>query len=72
MATNWVLIDYENVCASRVGVLDRQAFKVKAFLKATQTRMAVDFATAAQNVIDRLPLRRPLHGVSNDFVLTLG
>jgi hypothetical protein len=46
MTTNFVLIDYENVQPSELGVLRGGPFKVKLFLGANQSKIPVALAAA--------------------------
>ena len=48
MATNYVLIDFENVQPSNLAVLQHHPFKVLVFVGATQTKVPFDLAAAMQ------------------------
>lgn len=48
MATNYVLIDFENVQPSNLEVLQHHSFKVLVFVGATQTKVAFELAAALQ------------------------
>ena len=48
MATNYVLIDFENVQPSNLAVLQHHSFKVLVFVGATQTKVPFDLAAAMQ------------------------
>jgi hypothetical protein len=48
MKTNYVLIDYENVQPSQVGVLKGNDFKVMVFVGANQTKIPFELAAALQ------------------------
>lgn len=48
MATNYVLIDFENLQPGNLEVLQAHSFKVLVFVGATQTKVPFDFATAMQ------------------------
>jgi len=50
LATNYVLIDFENVQPSNLEVLQHHSFKVLVFVGATQTKVPFDFATAMQKL----------------------
>ncbi len=52
MATNYVLIDFENVQPSNLEVLQHHSFKVLVFVGATQTKVPFDLATAMQKLGD--------------------
>lgn len=52
MATNYVLIDFENVQSSNLGVLLHHPFKVLVFVGATQAKVPFDFAEAMQALGD--------------------
>jgi hypothetical protein len=48
LATNYVLIDFENVQPSNLDVLQNHPFKVLVFVGANQTKVPFDLATAMQ------------------------
>lgn len=48
MATNYVLIDFENVQPSNLEVLKKHPFKVFVFVGANQTKVPIDLAAAMQ------------------------
>lgn len=48
MATNYVLIDFENVQPSNLAVLQHHSFKVLVFVGAHQTKVPFDLAAAMQ------------------------
>ena len=48
MATNYVLIDFENVQPSNLDVLQHHPFQVLVFVGATQTKVPFDLAAAMQ------------------------
>lgn len=50
MATNYVLIDFENVQPKNLELLARQPFKVFIFCGANQTKVPYDFAVATQRL----------------------
>jgi hypothetical protein len=52
LATNYVLIDFENVQPSNLEVLQHHSFKVLVFVGATQTKVPFDLATAMQALGD--------------------
>ncbi|PPI79528.1 hypothetical protein DXI23_04580 [Marinobacter flavimaris] len=52
MATNYVLIDFENVQPSNLEVLKRHPFKVIVFVGANQTKLPFDLAQAMQALGD--------------------
>ena len=52
MATNYVLIDFENVQPSNLEVLKRHPFKVIVFVGANQTKLPFDLAEAMQALGD--------------------
>lgn len=52
MATNYVLIDFENVQPSNLEVLQRHPFRVLVFVGANQTKVPFDLATALQALGD--------------------
>ena len=52
MATNYVLIDFENVQPSNLEVLKKHLFKVLVFVGANQTKVPLDLATAMQALGD--------------------
>lgn len=52
MATNYVLIDFENVQPSNLEVLKKHPFKVLVFVGANQTKVSFDLATAMQALGD--------------------
>lgn len=52
MATNYVLIDFENVQPSNLEVLKKHLFKVLVFVGANQTKVPFDLATAMQALGD--------------------
>lgn len=52
MATNYVLIDYENVQPKNLEILANHPFKVFVFVGANQTKVPYDLAAAMQNLGD--------------------
>jgi len=52
LATNYVLIDFENVQPSNLEVLKQHPFKVMVFVGANQTKIPFDLATAMQALGD--------------------
>lgn len=52
LATNYVLIDFENVQPSNLEILQRHPFKVLVFVGANQTKVSFDLATAMQALGD--------------------
>lgn len=52
MATNYVLIDFENVQPSNLEVLKKHPFKVVVFVGANQVKVPFDLATAMQSLGD--------------------
>ncbi|TNF97722.1 MAG: NYN domain-containing protein [Gammaproteobacteria bacterium] len=52
MATNYVLIDFENVRPSNLEVLQRHPFKVLVFVGANQAKLPFDLASAMQELGD--------------------
>lgn len=52
MATNYVLIDFENVQPGNLEVLKHHSFRVLVFVGATQTKVPFDLATAMQALGD--------------------
>ena len=52
MATNYVLIDFENVQPKNLEILSNHPFKVFVFVGANQTRVPYDLAAAMQNLGD--------------------
>jgi PIN domain-containing protein len=52
LATNYVLIDFENVQPSNLEVLQRHPFRVLVFVGANQTKVPFDLATALQALGD--------------------
>ncbi|MEZ5523890.1 MAG: PIN domain-containing protein [Pseudomonadales bacterium] len=52
MATNYVLIDFENVQPSNLEVLKKHPFKVFVFVGANQTKVPIDLAAAMQELGD--------------------
>ena len=52
MATNYVLIDFENVQPKNLEILSRHPFKVFIFCGANQTKLPYDLAVATQPLGD--------------------
>lgn len=52
MATNYVLIDFENVQPSNLEVLKKHPFRVFVFVGANQTKVPIDLAAAMQALGD--------------------
>ncbi|MCB1704862.1 MAG: hypothetical protein KDI17_08365 [Halioglobus sp.] len=52
MATNYVLIDFENVQPSNLGILRQHPFKVIVFVGANQAKVPLDLAMAMQTLGD--------------------
>ena len=50
MRTNYILIDYENVQPTNLGILDGEHFKVIVFVGANQTKVNVDIALGLQRL----------------------
>ena len=50
MATNYVLIDYENVKTDNLDLLAQHPFKVMIFVGKNQTRIPIDLAIQVQNL----------------------
>ena len=52
MATNYVLIDYENVQPKNLAILANHPFKILVFVGANQAKISYDLAAAMQNLGD--------------------
>jgi hypothetical protein len=52
LATNYVLVDFENVQPSNLEVLKQHPFKVMVFVGANQTKIPFDLAAAMQALGD--------------------
>ena len=52
MATNYVLIDYENVQPENLAILANHPFKILVFVGANQAKISYDLAAAMQNLGD--------------------
>lgn len=66
MRTNYVLIDYENVQPKNLALLDREEFRIKVFLGATQTKLSRNLAVTLQQLGPVRAEYIEIHGSGNN------
>ena len=66
MRTNYVLIDYENVQPKNLSLLDREEFRIKVFLGATQVKLSRSLAVTLQQLGPEKAEYIEISGAGND------